>query len=327
MPKKRMTPYQCPRCGYETSEKDRVRRHLYGNKKACPATLNLIDLTDEIRAFVLENRQYSLPKKEIGQIQNIVNNFNILNNFVNQMDSSDKLTHLLDHQNKKMLGFDDKLENYFENRIKRLEDTSFKAPYTLTQSDLIELVDKLTRVDKNRLEELNVLFDKKIKRFLIYQDSEWANYFEETGITELVNLIKSYYLDNYELYLIRSIHMDGSRVTNRVALNEHLTIYYRFLAIFDLTISVVGTTDEEILGHRLVENSEYYLEDKYLKLYNDQKKLVKQTEKNRIKRQISNIVKENSVHNIAQLNSVLMDLLQINDDFRNKLSKNTHSNN
>ena len=55
MPK---TPYTCPRCGYAISHKGSMRTHMYTLKKKCPATVNDIDLTDEIKTWVLENRVY-----------------------------------------------------------------------------------------------------------------------------------------------------------------------------------------------------------------------------------------------------------------------------
>jgi hypothetical protein len=56
MPKK--PNYQCPRCGYETHQRGHMNSHFYNTKKSCPAIKNPIDLTDEIKEYILDNRIY-----------------------------------------------------------------------------------------------------------------------------------------------------------------------------------------------------------------------------------------------------------------------------
>lgn len=55
-------PYCCIRCGYNTVQKNHIYKHLYLLKKTCPATKNLIELTDEIKQHILDNRIYKEPK-------------------------------------------------------------------------------------------------------------------------------------------------------------------------------------------------------------------------------------------------------------------------
>lgn len=57
--------YGCPRCGYETDIKQSMNLHLYKKKKPCPATVNNIELTDEIKEYILNNRVYKIPEPEI----------------------------------------------------------------------------------------------------------------------------------------------------------------------------------------------------------------------------------------------------------------------
>lgn len=53
--------YCCPRCGYETMQKNMMRRHLYLNIKICPIMKNDIELTDIVKQYVLDNRVYRPP--------------------------------------------------------------------------------------------------------------------------------------------------------------------------------------------------------------------------------------------------------------------------
>lgn len=55
-------PYICYCCGYETPRKADMRIHLY-KKKPCPKILNNIELTDEIKEFILANRIYKPDDK------------------------------------------------------------------------------------------------------------------------------------------------------------------------------------------------------------------------------------------------------------------------
>ena len=51
-------PYKCPCCGYETEKKSAIIKHFYNLKKLCPKLLNDIELTDEIKEYILANRIY-----------------------------------------------------------------------------------------------------------------------------------------------------------------------------------------------------------------------------------------------------------------------------
>lgn len=58
--------YTCFRCNYTTKEKFKMKRHFERTTK-CPA-LNItrnIELTDEIKNYILENRVYQLPNKKV----------------------------------------------------------------------------------------------------------------------------------------------------------------------------------------------------------------------------------------------------------------------
>jgi transcription elongation factor Elf1 len=58
------TPYTCPKCGYNTILKGHIRDHFNKRKTLCPAITNNIELTEEIKEYVLLNRVYNIPKPE-----------------------------------------------------------------------------------------------------------------------------------------------------------------------------------------------------------------------------------------------------------------------
>jgi hypothetical protein len=59
-----MIPYTCIRCGYTTDRKSSMKEHLFKKIKSCPAIENNIDLTDDIKNYILINRFYKIPKEE-----------------------------------------------------------------------------------------------------------------------------------------------------------------------------------------------------------------------------------------------------------------------
>ena len=56
--------YECIRCGYSTDLKQSMNLHLYKKKKPCQTIVNNIELTDEIKEYILNNRVYKIPEPD-----------------------------------------------------------------------------------------------------------------------------------------------------------------------------------------------------------------------------------------------------------------------
>jgi len=320
--------YICPRCDHETNQRNDMRRH-FNRKNKCHDKNNL-ELTDEIKQTVLDNHRYHPPKKEKETVSNTinqtVNNYNTLNNFIGQMDTCEKISYLLGYENKQLQDLEDSLDKRFEKRIERLNNNSFKVPYQLTSSDFLKIINDVTKIDKRQIECFNIIFDKKINRIKMYRDKQWEPFLLNIGIGELISLIKSYFLDTYENYLVRNIHGTNLNIVYRNSLSNHLNEYYRFISIFDLPPGILGLTDKEILGYDLKENNPNYLEEYCYKIYTDIKNELKIAEKTAIKKQISNIIKENTIQNVDELNKNIFSIMQYDTVFKNKLiAYNTHT--
>ena len=54
--------YECPRCGFTTYHRASMRTHLYKKIKPCPGSRNTIELTDDIKQHILDNKRYIIPK-------------------------------------------------------------------------------------------------------------------------------------------------------------------------------------------------------------------------------------------------------------------------
>lgn len=57
------TPYKCPRCSYTTTQKGDMRKHLFSLQKPCPAIDNDIEVTEEVKEYILMNRIYRSEKQ------------------------------------------------------------------------------------------------------------------------------------------------------------------------------------------------------------------------------------------------------------------------
>lgn len=69
MPRRKLLPYHCPRCGYEIAKKSSMVSHFTTLKKPCPSIENDIDLTKEIKDYVLANKIYKIPKQDKNKQQ------------------------------------------------------------------------------------------------------------------------------------------------------------------------------------------------------------------------------------------------------------------
>lgn len=53
--------YKCVCCGYSTPHKGHMRMHLY-KKRPCPMTENEVELTNDVKEYILANRVYRIPE-------------------------------------------------------------------------------------------------------------------------------------------------------------------------------------------------------------------------------------------------------------------------
>ena len=317
--------YVCPRCMYETSLKRLMKRHFETLKKPCPNKMSL-ELTDEIKNDVLQNHFYvfkienstSFEAKPITGLNQTFNNFQTINNIVSNMESIEKIKMIIDYQGIHQLDYEDRLERDFQARLEKLEQDEYAGGYCLNHDNLLQLVDGATKMDEDDLNQFNILFDKTLNRVKILSCGKWDSYLEEIGVKEVIRLLKSYFLDSYEMYLVKHLHSEDLK-KNRFSIRNHLDIYYKFLSTFDLDASVCTQTDRMIMGYELRPNNEYYLAEHYGKIYRDIKSETKISEKNKIRRTITNIIKENSTHNLNKLNKIMLDLVKTDPEFLNQI--------
>lgn len=291
--------YVCYRCGYESNHKQHIRRHLYNRSKPCPGIKNNEPLTDVIKECILENRVYHPPPLPTQSPQQVFNqnfyNYNQINAIITKMDPMEKLESIMTYKNNiSLMGLEDSIEQRYEYQIARLENQTFKD-YFLEHHNLIDVIDQVTQSDS--IDKLNVIHDTSCDKLKIYNGAKWDSLLFDQGACELIRCIQSAYLDVYEKYLIEKYISCPSQ-----KIKDMLSAYYKFLASFDLEPSIQEDTQEQLYD-----------------LYKSIVSNIKMSEVKRVKKEVHEIIKNNNKKNVIDLNKAVMELMQVDEEFKNKV--------
>ena len=308
-----MAPYYCPRCGYSAAQKCNIRRHFYSRNKPCPVFENDIELTEEIKEYVLVNHMYRVPKKKKQSpstvINQVINNYQQINHVVTQMDPLDKLNKIVEHKNIDLVEFDDYIETTYDKNIQKLESGEMKY-FSLNKTDFLNIIDTLTCFKD--IDNFNILYEAIPNKIKIYSEGIWKSYLFEAGIGDLIQRIKDCYLDKYESYMIQRYQNVTNHHTKSV-IAESIEEYYRFIACFDMVPYVYDKTDGDISG---TSSEDHDIEEYWYSKFRNIKSILLANDVKNVKVEIGNIVKRNTKSNILELNKKIMELIRVDDVFK-----------
>lgn len=317
--------YQCPRCGYHTPQKSHMRIHLYCLKKPCPASQSLIEVNEEIRRHVLNNRVYK-PTDAQHTEKVTINNYNVINALISNMDPIEKLTKYIDYKHISIVDIDDHIEDTFMVKSKKLETNKLKN-FSMSINDMLEVVDSITTICQ--VENLNIIYDEKLNKLKFFSCGSWKSSLIDGGIKELIEKIQSCYLDAYECYLLRKI--ESSSVYEKKQATEHLEQYYRFIACFDITPYIVDKNNNQVLFnvdderyHKFVSSANIHMhsiQDTWYSKYKKIKSEITLQEHNKVTRSVKDIIKRNTRNNVVELNKKMMELFQMDESYKTKVIK------
>jgi len=316
--KKTKPNYTCPRCGFETKRKPDIRRH-FNNMNSCPGCVNAIVLTDEIKQAVLENRIYHVEKQPSQQqvINNVVYNYNTFNSIIMKMDPIEKVTNLMRHKNLPVLDFEESVETSLEDKVSEFSehhDTSLPCQgITLDQNGILDIIDKITSF--SNVDHMNIVYDEVPDKIKVFQHGEWKPYIFEAGVDMIISTLKSFYLDYYEIYLIRR-YQATFNLFEKQCIKEQLEEYYKFIASFDMEPFVKGCRDGILLEN---SSKSYSLEERFHPMYTKIKDEIRHTYVTSTKRRVLQLIKKNNKANILELNRQLMDLIRVDEVFKNEI--------
>jgi len=304
--------------------------HLYTAKRKCPAVVKNLELTDDIKAIVMDSRIYHIPD-EVKIMNQTINTYNTMNNFVANMDYVDKITKLAHYKQLEIVDFETKVEDEYKHTVKKLEKDSFKYGFSLQHQDFMQIIDTLTNalrgVHRDEfIEHLNFIYDSKRKRIRVYNAAEtWEEMLVNAGMNYLISTIASCYLESYEVYLIRKIHSPVS-IPQKREQEECLEAYYRFLACFDVKPFVKGKCDAQILcnptdpdyddipepgdadAHRLVDT----FTNLYTRIYDS----LTNAQKNTVHKEVLDIIKSNTQNNVCEIDKNIISLINLDEGFK-----------
>lgn len=328
--------YCCPRCGYKTKRKPCMRDHFYSKKKLCPALKKDIELTEEVKTYVLDNRVFvskdNVDSSSVASINKVVNNFNIQNNFIAKLDTMDKITQFTTFKKVSLLGIEDKIENAYKLCVKKLENNWFKNGFALKIDDLIDAVNEVssTQTIFINMEDYNIIYDKDCNGIQLYEDGHWENYNLSQGVKIVLEKIKECYWYAYELYLLRQIYSGGGGFVTAKC-RELIDEYFKFIGCFDIYPFFWEKSNNEILykeddprySHKPspTDYEAYSISEEYGKRYLKTKETRARSDSTSIRKTVFDIIKNNSVKNIKELNKRVLSLFQMDEQFKELLLK------
>lgn len=327
MPPRKLHPYSCPRCGYETSRKDNFHKHLYLTKKQCPTIIANIELTDDIKEHLIQFRVYHPPKtsKHKNITNQVINQYNTVNNFVNNMQPLSKITKLTEHQKRNTMPFELTVDLMYENMRSQLEQN--KGNHSITFDDVINTVDSVTKVSsKDDVSNYNLLYDNKTNKILLHNESKWHELHQSPALKLIINKIQEYFWNAYECYLIRKIQCKDIHFAIKAKTRDLLQEYYSFLASIGVDPFVHEKHDNMIIY--TADKDEYWMEDKF-DLVDEYNKLFKSVlndltskQKDKWISQLLDIIKRNTKNNVHELNKLVMNIINMDDDFKQSIALN-----
>lgn len=319
MPRRILPPYKCIRCEYTTQFKNDMRRHLYKNKLICPALFQNIELTDDIKDNILTNRMYHEPMKEPEKgVTQIINNNNIITNFISSMDTMEKVQKYFDFNGVQPSNIENVIDYKYAKRILKLEKGEY-ANAGLNRENFLEIVDEVSNAHKSDLlSHFNIYYNAKSDKLHIYDDidEEWIETLPEKGCKRILHSIQCKYWNSYEKYLLSKIHNNGV-CQETMKFIEYLEEYYKFLGCFDVQPYCKDRDNTTIL-QREVEDS-FSLSEIYYKKYKGIYESLSKAEKKDTKKEVLDIIKNNSKRNIDELNKRVIDLFNMDQEFKDTI--------
>lgn len=329
MPKSKVKPYTCVRCGYNSDQKNNMRYHLYKRQNVCPGVVDDIELTDEVKDQIMRNRVYHIPKTdEVKVVNNTINNYNMMNNFISGVDTMKKLQDYISHQNIDLIPFEKSVELKYEKTKVKLEKGI--GHHEIRQEDIMEIIDQVTKVHDRKIEEFSLVFDPNVNKLMMYaEDGDWREMFVSSGLKTLTKTIQEHFWDAYECYLIRKIVGPNTNHVEKQRLRELLYEYYKFLACIDVEPHVKGKYDNMVLSNPdddkywsepgLTDVHSYKVVDEYNAFYIRTKDQITNKQREDMKRDLLDLIKRNTKRNINELNQMVMDLVKVDKDFQRRV--------
>lgn len=296
--------------------------HLYKNKKPCPKSINNIDLTNEIKEHIVNNKVYHIEPsyskvtcKTINQTFNQqINHYHQISNYVTSLSVEEKLSKYLHHKQQEITDFEDEVEEKYLSHVNKLEKNKVNN-YQLNIDNMLQVIDEVTAICNNA-EHFNIYYDEVPNKLKLFSGGTWKTSLLDIGVREMIEMIKGCYLDAYEAYLLRKLYNTQTSCFSKVQAKERLEEYYKFIACFNVTPSIEGKYDVDIIESL---DDSVCISERFMKVYKQIKDNITMAECSKTRKCVYDIIKRNTKTNIVDLNKMIMDMLQIDTEFKTNI--------
>ena len=301
-------PYTCPRCDYTAAQKNDMRRHL-NSKRECPQFKMVVELTDEVKEFILKNRIYKPPVSPIASNITQIIQYNQVNNYVNQLNIKEKAEAVLEHRGIPPLCVFKKIEGELKREHKFME----RKGIDFYLDDLESFADIVERVCVcQTLSEISVLYTPKTDQLHIFGDKSWNSMPIKEGTVRVMSLLNDIFFYHYERYLIlQMMHHDASNPIRKTFIMEKLGKLYNILVTFDL----LPLVNEEATSHNDSNSTTYVEVEEYKKVARN----LDRKEKAIIFNRMVETVKKCNKTILCQLNNAVIEILECDPNFVKKI--------
>lgn len=314
--------YKCARCSYETNKKSNINNHF--NRKRVCANVNNIELTDEIKQTILDNRIYH-PPAPVQAPTTINNTFNIYNT-ISKLDPEFKIDKLMEHLNRNMLPLEENQHfAYLRNSMLSLKNK--ETPHNRAKCKYIDdLFKEIIEFLQSFFDEDNPdnnIYDCFIKgnMFHTFDGCDWGKNTVPGGLRDFIKTMKTMIFDAYEVCLIRQMKIWQKRAKAKESLKE----YYMFIQSFDnkATFLESRNCDNKLLYNK--NDPEYNFEpefemiDELYKLWTEVESEMKDYKKSSNKQTLKHIVTSHSDKTFRNLDKHVIEKVSGNTDFQQQL--------
>lgn len=301
-----------------------MRKHLY-KKKPCPGSHHPIELTEEVKNYILDNRVYHIPKTPKQTVINnidmkTINYNNTMNNYIASIDPFVKIQKLKEYKQCGTCGIDIVIDRLFQEERMMLENSKDLSDKDLTTDDLLDMFDRATINEFDNVENINMAYEPKLDKIWYCESNQWKLERKTKVMKKVIQTIQDYVWNAYECYLIKKMKSDID-AQSKVKTKEQLAEYYTFLASIEIDpyvkdksnnkIMYTPDDDEYWVEYASTDTEHYTLCDEFLPLYN------KQSVNNEWRSRLIDCITRNSKRNVIELNKMIMSFMNIDEEFKN----------
>lgn len=316
--------YKCCRCNYETSHKGSMVNH-FKRKKPCP-NLNNIEMTDEIKQKILDNRIYHIPSVQYPPTT--INNIHIYNTIL-KLEPDVKIDLLMEYLNIDMEGiYDSKHFNRMRKHMLSYKDKEDEHE-TVNCHHIEDLFKEIILFLKSFFDEnepTKNMYNCFIKSniFHMFDGYCWEKDTVPSGLKQLIHTMKNMIFDAYEICLIRQLLF----IQKRCKAKEMLKEYYAFILSFD---NIPTFLEERNNDNKLLYNKNepkyndepaYVIIDELYQIWTIVGKEMKEYKKSSNKKTLKQIVNNHSYKTLRILDKIILSKCSEDIAFHNSISSN-----